>query len=89
MRPAAGYKWHFGDQQLRHVAWKATPAPAVQLSTRGLTPAQKAALDELDLIISSVSGPAHPEVWADEALEDREEWRLIRKAAQDLIQATG
>jgi hypothetical protein len=59
------------------------------VAASGLTRAQKAALDELDRIISSVSGPAHPEVWADEALEDREEWRLIRKAAQDLIRAMG
>jgi hypothetical protein len=46
-------------------------------------------LKELDDKLTAMSGPAHAELWMDEALTTAPEWTEVRAAAKRLIEAMG
>jgi hypothetical protein len=48
---------------------------------------QRKLVEELDQQLTAMSGPAHEELWMDEALETAPEWTEVRARAKRLIDA--
>lgn len=69
--------WSLDDLALDH-----NHAAGAALRARILTPAQSAAVQELDTYLDKISGHDHAQLWTETALRSAQEWSAIRELAR-------